>query len=368
MADRKRKSSAGRFALGMLIYALVFIVLLAAGLRVLWIEIDKYEQNVQQSMPEPTMDSYIASFDSEHIRSLAAPFVGTLNGDIKSEEESYAIIEKLFEGKLRYSKNSAESTEERIVYAVICDDRILGTMKLNKVEDGEKIKWLVSDESFDFSGLLNTAEITVPSDWEVSVGGKVLGEEYIVEKNIRYPSLEEAYDYGINLPFLVRYSVGGFIGDIEFTVRDWNGELTEVPEDIGTVALTDRCTPEQHDRMEDFARRFLPLYIAFMSNTNHNAYDNYARVKPYLMPGSDLESRFYGAIEGQTWSHSYGDVLHDVVCNGVIDLGDGTFLIDMDYMVDTTGNAGTVTSSAGVYIVAVDHGKDGIFATSLYVK
>lgn len=364
MAKSKRKRSARRFALGMLIYALVFIVFLAAGLRMFWVYIANYEN----SMPNHTMDSYIAAFDREHIRSLASPFVATLDHNLKSEEESYAVIEKLFDGDLHYSKNSAASTDDRIEYAIVCGGRILGTMALNRVEDGGKVKWLVSDESFDFSGLLSSAEITVPSDWEVSCGGNVLGDEYIVERGIRYPSLDQAYDFGIDLPYLVRYSVDNYIGDMEFTVKDWSGNVTEVPEDIGALPISDRCTPEERERMEDFARRFLPLYIAFMSNSNHNAYDNYARVKPYLLPGSDLERRFYGAIEGQTWSHSYGDVLHDVVCNGVIDLGDGTFLIDMDYMVDTTGNAGTVTSSAGVYIVAVDHGKDGIFATSLYVK
>ena len=120
--------------------------------------------------------------------------------------------------------------------------------------------------------------------------------------------------------------------------------------------------------MDDFARRLLPLYIAFMSNTNHNAYDNYARIYPYLLPGSDLANRFYGAIAGQTWSHSKGDELHDVVVNYVYDLGNDTYLIDVDYMVDTTGNADTVTNEAGMLIVAVDQGTKGIFATELFIK
>ena len=139
-------------------------------------------------------------------------------------------------------------------------------------------------------------------------------------------------------------------------------------EDPAAYTLTDRCTADERARFEDYTRRFLPLYIAFMSNTNHNAYDNYWRIRNYLLPDSDLQLRFYNAIAGQTYSHSKGDVLHDVVVNGVFSLGGNKFLVDVDYMVDTTGNAGTVENSAGMLIVAEDHGSDGIFATELFIK
>ena len=52
----------------------------------------------------------------------------------------------------------------------------------------------------------------------------------------------------------------------------------------------------------------------------------------------------------------------------MFDLGGGTFLIDVDYKVDTTGNAGTITNDAGMLIVAEDQGSDGIFASELFIK
>lgn len=365
---KKRKKPSHLFFLGMVIYALVFMVFLAIGLRVFWDYINDYEK----SQPQHAIDDYIASFDSEHIRAISSDFVATLDHGLQSEEDSYAVIEDLFKGRLLYS--CVESGETRMVYDIVSDGKKLGTMTLvgREIEKPGApwtvSEWTVSDESFDFSWLLSSKEITVPSDWTVSCGGKVLGDEYITERNIKYASLEEAYEYGINLPYLVKYEIDDYIGDIPFTVVDWSGNETVMEGGVAEAALSDRCTSEERERMEDFARRFLPLYIAFMSNSNHNAYDNYARVKPYLLPGSDLDNRFLNAIAGQVYSHSYGDVLHDVVCNGVVDLGGGTFLIDLDYQVDTTGQAGTVTSSAGVYIVAEDHGGDGIFATSLFVK
>ena len=63
---KRRKSSSGRFALGMIVYALTFIVFLAIGLRIFWGMIDSYEK----SQPSHAIDRYIQSFDSEHIRAL----------------------------------------------------------------------------------------------------------------------------------------------------------------------------------------------------------------------------------------------------------------------------------------------------------
>lgn len=361
---KRRKNSSGRFALGMLIYALAFIVFLAIGLRIFWGIIDNYEK----SQPSHAIDRYIQSFDSEHIRALSSDFVSTLDHRLQSEEDSYALIEGLFKGELRYSKKSAESTDDRLVFAILSSDRMLGTMALNRIGSGGDTDWDVSDEVFDFTDLLNSREILAPAEWTILCNGSALDGEYITETGIRYPSMDEAYDYGFSLPTLVRYEIGNYIGEAAVSAVDADGNEMQLQDDPSAYTLSDRCTEDQRTRMEDFTRRFLPLYIAFMSNTNHNAYDNYARVHPYLLPGSDLESRFYNAIGGQVYSHSKGDYLHDVVVHGVFDLGGGRFLIDVDYQVDTTGNAGTVANEAGMLIVAEDQGASGIFASELFIK
>ena len=366
MAKRKNNSSL-RFALGMVVYALVFILFVAGFLRVEWDFISRQDRELTQ--PVHAIERYIDSFDSAHIRALSADFVSSLNKKLKSEEDSYAEIEKLFSGQLRYAKIGRESTEERQVYAIISDERTLGTMAL---ESGEKLngitQWNVRDEEFNFSDLLESRELLAPAEWQISCGGSALDESYITETGIRYPSMTEAYDYGFSLPTLVRYKLDNYIGELEISAADADGNEMQLKDDPAEYKLTDRCTEDVRTRMEDYTRRFLPLYIAFMSNTNHNAYDNYARVKPYLLPGSDLESRFYNAIVGQTWSHSKGDVLHDVVVNGVFMISEDKYLIDVDYMVDTTGNAGTVSNEAGMLIVAVDQGRGGIFASELFIK
>ena len=196
---KRKKNSTRRFVLGMLIYALVFIVFLAIGLRIFWGYIDSYEK----SQPVHAIDSYIESFDSEHIRSLCGDFVGSLDHRLQSEEDAYTLIESLFNGRLRYSKNSVESTEDRLVYAIVSDNRMLGTMALNRSGEGNNSVWTVSDEKFDFSDLLGSAEILAPSEWQISCNGNTLGEDFVTETGIRYPSMEEAYDFGFELPTLV---------------------------------------------------------------------------------------------------------------------------------------------------------------------
>ena len=57
---KKRKRSAGRFALGMIIYALTFIVFLSIGLRLLWGYIDSFEKEECQAEIE-NLKSYLNS-------------------------------------------------------------------------------------------------------------------------------------------------------------------------------------------------------------------------------------------------------------------------------------------------------------------
>lgn len=363
MAKRRKKNPDRRFALVMMVYALTFILFLSIGLRLFWVYIDNFEK----SQPSHAIDRYIQSFDSEHIRSLSSGFVSSLDGTLQSEEDAYRVIENRFRD-LRYSKKSAESSDEHLVYAILSGDRVLGTMTLDATGETGYDSWRVTGESFDFSDLVSEQSFVVPEEWTVSCNGNILGSEYITEKGIRYPTMEEAYDYGFALPMLVKYELGNYIGTPEIRAVDGDGNPAEIQGDPSAYTLTDRCTAEQRERLEGFTKRFLPLYIAFMSNTNHNAYDNYARVHPYLLPGSDLETRFYSAIAGQTYSHSQGDYLHDIVVHGVFQLGGGKFLIDVDYKVDTTGNAGTIENDAGMLIVAEDQGSAGMFASELFIK
>ena len=167
MAKRKRKNTGGRFALGMLVYALAFVLFLSIGLRIFWVYIDNYEK----SQPSHAIDRYIQSFDSEHIRSLSSGFVSSLDSTLQSEEDAYREIEGLF-SDLHYSKKSAESTEEHLVFAILAGDRYLGSMTLDATGEKGDDSWQVTGESFDFSDLVSEQSFVVPEEWQVSCSGR----------------------------------------------------------------------------------------------------------------------------------------------------------------------------------------------------
>ena len=77
---KNRRSSSHSFALGMLLYALIFAAVGAVGLRFFWSYIDEYEK----SRPNTAMDQYIQSLDEEHIKSLASGFVATLDRNVQT--------------------------------------------------------------------------------------------------------------------------------------------------------------------------------------------------------------------------------------------------------------------------------------------
>ena len=226
MAKTRKKNAGGRFALGMAIYALAFILFLAIGLRIFWGYIDNFEK----SQPSHAIDRYIQSFDSNHIRALSADFVSSLDSTLQSQEDAYREIENLFKD-LHYSKKGAESTEEHLVYAILAGDRYLGSMTLDATGETGDDSWRVTSESFDFSDLISEQSFVVPAEWTVSCNGNILGEAYITEKGIRYPSMEDAYDYGFALPTLVRYELGNYIGSPEIRVVDADGNAAEIQND-----------------------------------------------------------------------------------------------------------------------------------------
>lgn len=359
----RRKIDSLRFAMGMLIYALVFLVLLFVVVRFFWAYMADYEA----SRPIHAIEAYIESFDSAHIRALAADTVAKRDAVLQSEEEANAAVETLFRETLSYAKKSTESTDRRMVYAISAGDRLLGTVELQKAEEGSFGRWYVTGESFDFSALFTSRTLTVPEGYTVLCNGHALDGAYVEDAAVKAASLADLYAEGYALPYLVRYRVEGILGDFTLSAAAPGGEAQEVPEEVETLPLTDTCTPAERERLLKFFNGFLPLYVQCLANSNHDAYGNYQRIKPYLLAGSSIDQRISNAIEGLYYSHSRGDVLHDEEYHVILKLDENEFLVDMSYKLDTTGNAGVVTTDTSLLVI-IRRVKDNDYrAVSLYV-
>lgn len=362
MAKIKKRSSSGRFVLGMIVYALVFVLIAAVGMRFLW----SYLAEFEKSRPNNTMDEYIRSFDNEHIKKVSESFVGTLNHDIQPEEDSYAYITQAMSGKLTYAKKSAECTEDRTVYILMLDGQKLGKVVLEKQDDPVLgfAPWYVAEEELDFSWLLSTNEITVPYNWTVSCAGYTLNEDYRQEGTKEYKLLEEFYGKEFELPYMVTYGIDSFVGDVQFVVENARGEEVVLDGENDEAQFTDNCTEKEKQEIKQVVDEFLLYYVAFLSNSNHSAWYNYTNLKPYMVENSSLDSAMLQTISGLFYASSRGDNIVSVTMNDCMDLGNGNYLVAVTYVVDTEGSQGIVQTTLNLKII-FSRTEDGLKAADL---
>lgn len=340
MADRKRRGNG--FVLGMLVYALAFLSLLLILLRPLWHYLAAYED----SAPDKAMDRYLESLDSAHIRELSKDFVSGLDLKLQSEEQAYQSVERSMSGELRYTLKVMSVDEKHAVYTIRNAERALGTVSIGKGEDPrfDFAPWEVEDETYDFTWLMGEDEITVPEDWTVLCNGVALDESYRIGES-HYELLEDFYgDQRFTLPVLVTYRVDHVVGEAPFTLLDREGREVPREEERTDYDLLPNCTEEEQEQIRDLMDDFLQRYINCLSNYNRNIYGNYGALQPYIVPGSDIDRRVRDNMEGQQWAHSGGDFVTQRDDLLMMNLGEGYYLIEISYHLDTLGSRGHVES------------------------
>jgi len=351
----RKKHSAFRFFCGMLVYALLVAVAVFAGCRYLWgvladyqVSVDEQQAAYELSKPDNYIKNYVESFDEEHIRAVSKDFVSGLDHKLQSEEDSFEQVKALFDGTIEYNKTF--SSETKIKYDISCNDILLGNVDFTF--DGSV--WNVESESFSFDWMLNSSRVTVPCNFTVSCNGFELDDSYIVESDIPFEILEEFEDTELfEMPYFVTYEISEYVGDAYFDVTDFNGKSITIPEGSGQEMFIDNCSEEQIEYLEEYVSRYIPLYIKYTSNADGNRYGNLERLLQYILPGTSLESRMKGALEGLYYAHSRSDTLKELTFNHHMVLGENTYFVDITYLVDTVGNAGLVTTTNNVKLIIV---------------
>ena len=360
----KRKRRRGVFAKAMLIYALLFAALLLALLRPLW----KYLAAYEESGPDKAMERYLNSMDEAHIRAISGDFLAGLNLRFQDGDQAFAAVEKVMQGPLRYTQKSADVDLSHATYAIRSGDRTLGTVSIGKGEDPPLgfAPWTVEDEQYDFSWMLGEDEITVPDTWTVLCSGTQMGEQDRVGEPIPYELLEDFYgDSRFDLPYRVTYRVSGVLGEAPFTVLDREGR--ELPRDaeVDELEILANCSAEEQARIKTLLDGFLQRYIDCLSNASRNVQGNYNNLKPYILKGSDIDKRVQDNMEGQYWAHSGGDTVTKRDDLLLMNLGNGYYLAELDYTLDTIGNRGHVESVNRV-IVIMSETNDGLKVIEIY--
>ena len=338
-----------RFPLAMALYAIVVLVAINCGLRWFWNYMDAYEQ----SRPHIPLDAYMEELTADYVADRCDDLIAAVDHKVQTEEQCRQVILNALQDKFTCAKKTSESGENHHVYVIRCGAKVIGTMEMERRGESTEgfIPWQITKDSFDLSYLLTPAlSVTVPEEFTVSALGNPLDSGYITQKDIRYPLVEEFYDKH-TLPCMVTYTAGPFLGEGALTVTDPSGNPVSITENTDMNAFLNNCTVEEISALDTIIGNYIQCYMDFTSCTGDDTYGNYNRLAKHMVPGGELAKRMRNAIDGLYWVSDRGAKLASITTGHYINIGEGRYLCDVTYVVDTKTFNGDVQTTASVKLI-----------------
>ena len=353
--SKKRINS--RFALGMAIYALVFLAIAAVGLTIFWDYMKAYEN----SRPKVAINNYMQNLTEEHICDLSQNLIDRVDHNIQTEEQCRAYILDAIDG-INYAKKTKECTDDRQVFVLRTGTTVIGEFSITAHDDGKYgfTPWQFEQESFDLSALNlfgSDYQTVVPFDHTVTVNGFTLTDDYVTDDMIPYEEIEEFYE-DHDLPYRVSYSVAPIMGEMDVVITDPEGKEVTFDENTDWTAYFHNCNAEEAEALDEITEKYVSLYVTFTGSRRHTRYYNYDKLMSVVVEGSDFSQRLYGAIEGLEFGQSQTNDIISVTPNHQVRLDEGRYLCDFSYVVDVMGYNGVVRdyTNARIIVVQTDSG------------
>ena len=362
---KRAKSEAPRkkshFGVFLMIYAWVLLIAGCAGLFMLRNYLLAYED----SQPKYAVEAYRQALETE-LPQAAVDALGDLDPAIQDPALNADWARTLLPGA-QLIKDRNGSSEERQVYDIQnAAGQPLGRVSFGVVGKGryDLPVWGPVEEQFDFSPYYRRTGVTVPADYSVYLGDRLLGPENIVERDIHYAALEQYYSSYEGLPAMVRYESIPFVGEPQLRICDEKGtELSQ--EQLNEDYYLDRCPEEIRSRVDEFVPRFVDLYVLFSADIESSAILYYGMLKQMVLPDSPLSTRMHQAFEGFGYSATNAVELQSTEVNRITALGEGRYLVDVSYSTLVTGQDGPVPVNDRIQLVLMD--VDGkLLADALY--
>ena len=311
------------------IYTLALIVLAIIGLNYVW----DYAAEYETARPENTIKAYVSELQKNKWVDSMRDTIEEMSHEMQTNSECADIVKNMLSGEITYSR-TASQLSGGTSYSLLCDGQKFGVVTVVEDESyADNVKfgmlpWKIAEESFDFTDLYSSVEITVPSTYTVELNGNRLGEEYIVEKDIKFDVLEDYYESCPTLPTKVTYRFENFIGELNPVVYDEEGNEFVIDKSKDDSQYVKSCGDDVLARLDDFAFEFAVRYYEYTSGITDPTY-GYQRLLAYMKKGSDLDDRMVRALDGLSWAHTSTLRMDSVVLNGGTDLGDGYYLADI---------------------------------------
>ena len=346
-SERKKRS---QFGLGLLIYIIIFLILSVAALIFFYDWLKAYEE----TRPYNSVDAYTASLSEEGPGESILASLTEVDRSIQSDEEIESFISDIL-SRTEFVRSSSLSTPEKLVYTALADGKPIGTVSFIPSEE-KKLgfqSWMLSEEHYDFSSYMNTSTFVIPEDYHASVNGTVLTKQYVTSSDTPYTALSPYYDNFLSLPYLVTYTSGKYLGEVNEAITDRYGKVVTEAE-MTEAAFLDTCTSADHEKLSAFTRKFASTYVQFTADVNGSYYYYYSELRQMVSEGSPLLERMSQALDsfGFTTTKSC-DIIEDSI-NFCMPMDSSHYLVDYSYTTRTVGRAEAVEDSRNIRLVVSD--------------
>lgn len=360
---RRKKRKSYIFPIFLAVYTVLFLVGAAFGIQYL----HGYLADYETSLPYNATDKYMQSLTADHICEKASALLDQIDPAVQTASEALAEMKAALTEPFTFSKSIKQSTDTKLVYHVRCGLNVIGTFEIEQgpADENGFSSWVVTKDSYDLSYLLKDGfSFTVPHNASVIVNGKQLSDASVTETGIQYEELEIYYkdhpEY--QLPTLTTYQVGKHLGLPVVEIKDHQGNPLN-PE-AERVTFLGNCNADELAQIDTITENFIGSYIHFTSQTNNDLQGNLAKLCNYVVPKGALEQRMRDAMRGLSWVTDRNVSIKSIETNYSLNVGEGRYLCNITYIVDTSDISGQIQSVCDVMVVYVMT-DDGLKAESM---
>lgn len=375
MASRSKKNEKKLtrvYWTSLFIFTALLIVIGAYALSIVW----SYAEEYEMSRPERAINEYVDEFTQNFWSEGLGEEITSMEHRFQTDEECAQVIKSMLEDGVRYTQTASDLSLGRnnMAYNLFCGEGKFGKVIL--VEDEAytdarfgMLPWKVYKDEFYLDGLYTSFRITVPTSYSVEVNGHVLGEEYIVERDIPFDNLKDFYYSYPGIPKKVTYEVDGIFGKLEPLVLDEQGNERVIDESRDDSQFLVECDDNMKAYFTDYVQGFGESYFWLLSGVG-NPSEPYYQVIEYIKKGSSLAEHIYQSyLDVTAWSHTQTCKVNYINLNQAYSLGEGCYLLDMTAEVYTYAPFhGEKTNITNLYLIVINDGNSSykIVAIQLY--
>lgn len=286
----KKKRSA--FGKGILIYAVVALILIGAGLGVFWFFIKDYEEG----MPSHGMEQVMEAFNEERITELVGDQTFGNSGVLEDASVWINWYKEQIKGKEMTFEEARENTDLTPTYVVKAGEKAVGKVTL-EVTGKNRFKFNIwGMDKLDVSEYLpKTAvyTITVPKGSAVTINGHQLGSEYIKQDDVVYEELSGIQNQGYfsEAPASTVYEVSGLLNAPQITAQSAGTKALVLEQKDNSYTYTYAFTDTDTASLKPMTEGIVNYYAMNFIDVNKQIYN-------HIMPGSELEENIKLTVTG----------------------------------------------------------------------